>query len=43
LPEALAGRSYYKPTDQGFEQRIRQRMEEIRRIQKKPAQPKGQE
>jgi putative ATPase len=37
LPESLAGRSYYKPTDQGFEARIRQRLEEIRRIQKKPA------
>ena len=36
LPESLLGRSYYKPTDQGFEARIRQRLEEIRRIQKKP-------
>jgi putative ATPase len=35
LPESLLGRSYYKPTDQGFEARIRQRLEEIRRIQKK--------
>jgi putative ATPase len=33
LPESLAGRTYYKPTDRGFEQRLRQRMEEIRRIQ----------
>jgi putative ATPase len=33
LPESLAGRRYYKPTDRGFEQRLRQRMEEIRRIQ----------
>jgi len=37
LPESLAGRTYYKPTDQGFEARIRQRLEEIRKIQKKPA------
>ncbi|HTV60584.1 MAG TPA: replication-associated recombination protein A [Verrucomicrobiae bacterium] len=37
LPESLLGRSYYKPTDQGFEARIRQRLEEIRRIQKKSA------
>ncbi|HUO34240.1 MAG TPA: replication-associated recombination protein A [Candidatus Acidoferrum sp.] len=37
LPESLLGRTYYKPTDQGFEARIRQRMEEIRRIQKKTA------
>jgi len=35
LPESLQGRVYYKPTDQGFEARIRQRLEEIRRIQKK--------
>ena len=35
LPESLADRTYYHPTDQGFENRIRQRMEEIRRIQKK--------
>jgi putative ATPase len=33
LPESLAGRRYYQPTDRGFEQRLRQRMEEIRRIQ----------
>jgi putative ATPase len=37
LPESLAGRIYYRPTDQGFEARIRQRLEEIRRIQKRPA------
>lgn len=37
LPESLLGRVYYKPTDQGFEARIRQRLEEIRRIQKKKA------
>jgi putative ATPase len=35
LPESLAGRVYYKPTDQGFEARIQQRLAEIRRIQKK--------
>ena len=37
LPESLIGRTYYIPTDQGFEARIRQRLEEIRRIQKKSA------
>jgi putative ATPase len=37
LPESLQGRVYYHPTDQGFESRIRQRLEEIRRIQKKTA------
>ena len=43
LPESLAGRSYYKPTEQGFEARIRQRMEEIRRIKSKPQGTRGQE
>ena len=37
LPESLTGRTYYTPTDQGFEARIHQRLEEIRRIQKKSA------
>jgi putative ATPase len=37
LPESLLGRRYYQPTDQGFEQRLRARMEEIRRIQSKGA------
>jgi putative ATPase len=32
LPENLAGRTYYKPTDQGFEARLRQRLEEIRKL-----------
>jgi len=32
LPENLAGRTYYKPTDQGFEQRLRSRLDEIRKI-----------
>ena len=37
LPESLLGRAYYRPTDQGFEARIRQRLEELRKIQKKKA------
>jgi putative ATPase len=37
LPESLLGKRYYQPTDQGFEQRLRARMEEIRRIQSKEA------
>ncbi len=37
LPDSLAGRIYYNPTGEGFEARIRQRLEEIRRIQKKPS------
>src|SRR5712675_24618 len=32
LPDNLAGRAYYHPTDQGFEQRLRQRLDEIRKI-----------
>jgi putative ATPase len=32
LPDNLAGRVYFKPTDQGFEQRLRQRLDEIRRL-----------
>ena len=35
LPESLAGRVYYHPADQGFENRIRQRLDELRRVQKK--------
>lgn len=35
LPASLEGRAYYKPTDQGFEARLRQRLEEIRKIRKK--------
>jgi len=35
LPESLLGRVYYHPTDQGFEARIRQRLAEITKIQKK--------
>lgn len=37
LPDSLAGKTYYHPTDQGFEARLRQRMEEIRRIKVKKA------
>ena len=32
LPDNLAGRSYYHPTDQGFEQRLRLRLDEIRKL-----------
>jgi putative ATPase len=35
LPDSLAGRIYYHPTDQGFEARLRQRLEEIRHIKEK--------
>jgi putative ATPase len=41
LPESLLGRVYYRPTDQGFEARLRQRLDEIRRIQRKPSEGQG--
>jgi len=41
LPESLMGRVYYEPTDQGFEARIRQRLAEIRRIQRKSPDDEG--
>jgi putative ATPase len=37
LPDNLAGRNYYKPTDQGFEQRLRQRLDDIRKIKSRSA------
>jgi len=37
LPDNLAGRTYYKPTDQGFEARLRQRLEEIRKLKARGA------
>jgi|SRR5579875_1861085 len=40
LPEGLRGRVYYHPTGQGLESRLRQRLEEIRRIQSNSARPK---
>jgi putative ATPase len=37
LPDNLSGRVYYKPTDQGFEARLRLRMEEIQKIKARGA------
>jgi putative ATPase len=37
LPDNLAGRAYYKPTNQGFEQRLRQRLDEIGKIKTRTA------
>jgi putative ATPase len=37
LPDNLAGRSYYKPTDQGFEARLRAKMAEIGKMRKREA------
>jgi putative ATPase len=32
LPPSLTGRQYYFPTDRGVEKRIRERLEEIRKL-----------
>jgi putative ATPase len=37
LPDNLAGHNYYQPTDQGFERRLRQRLDEIRKIKSRGA------
>ncbi len=37
LPDNLVGRSWYKPTDQGFEARLRVRLEEIRKLKARGA------
>ena len=37
LPPSLADRRYYQPGEEGFEQRLRERMEEIRGIKSRPA------
>ncbi len=35
LPDSLRDRAYFRPTAQGFEQRLRERMDEIQRIKSK--------
>src|SRR5271166_6342350 len=37
LPDNLANCTYYKPTDQGFEQRLRARLDEIRKVKSRTA------
>ncbi|HMD38886.1 MAG TPA: replication-associated recombination protein A [Candidatus Acidoferrum sp.] len=39
LPDNLADRAYYKPTDQGFEQRLRARLDEIRKLKSRTTSP----
>jgi putative ATPase len=34
LPESLRGHSYYRPTNEGVEKRIRERLEEIKKIRR---------
>jgi putative ATPase len=36
LPPSLAGKQYYFPTDHGIEKRIKERLEEIRRLRSEP-------
>jgi putative ATPase len=36
LPESVRGRKYYRPTGEGREARLRERMEEIRKLKTKP-------
>jgi putative ATPase len=36
LPENLRGRVYYQPTEEGIEKRIRERLEEIRKVRMQP-------
>jgi putative ATPase len=41
LPDSLRDRVYYRPTAEGFEERLRQRIDEIRRIKSRgPEKPK---
>ncbi len=37
LPDNLRDREYYKPTNEGIEKRIRERMEEIRKLRPRPS------
>ncbi|MGA8075551.1 MAG: replication-associated recombination protein A, partial [Candidatus Acidiferrales bacterium] len=37
LPESLAGRTYYRPTREGFESKIQERLAQLRKLQKKTA------
>jgi putative ATPase len=37
LPDSLAGRVYYHPTREGYEARVQERLEQLRKIQRKPA------
>jgi len=37
LPDNLRNREYYKPTGEGIEKRIRERMEEIKKLRSRPS------
>ncbi len=36
LPESLAGRTYYRPTREGLEAKIQERLAQLRKLQRKP-------
>jgi putative ATPase len=37
LPDNLRGRVYYRPSGEGIEKRIRERMEEIKKLRSTPS------
>jgi putative ATPase len=37
LPDSLRDRVYYRPTNEGVEKRIRERLEEIKRLKQPPS------
>jgi putative ATPase len=41
LPENLVGTMFYEPTDRGFEQRIRERLEWLRKAKHSDGQTEG--
>jgi len=41
LPEALKARRYYRPTDEGFEKRLKEKLQAIQEWKKKRAQTRG--
>ena len=43
LPENLRGRVYYHPTSEGIEKRIRERLEEIKRLRLGKQNPREKE
>jgi putative ATPase len=41
LPDNLRNRTYYHPTNEGIERRLRERMEEMKRLRQHPDKPRG--
>ncbi len=42
LPNSLADRTYYHPTDQGREKQLSQRLDEVKRLQRETSSPEGE-